>query len=397
MSTKRTVVIVLAIEALLILSFGVFIFVFDLSKYSLFLSFNSGLVIASAIGFLALCIGEFLSLRFDRTATKNTLFAALMILGCHIFSYDFMTMLHRGGTPNIIVFEPYIVPLLEHLCFMFFTFFIFRFYQHDYHAPKVALEMLVVLSFNFVAKTLFYFFNLELSNLLVSILESGFVLIMAIMVVYRIRLENNYITALFTLGIIVMVVLSYLANSLCYLTFIPKLVGVGSLSFLLCASFFVLIYITFAVNKTKMLYEYEDDLKAKEQSGNKIKVTCFKTFECFIQDKPIEFPAKKSKEFFALLVALNGKSLSMDKAITYLWPDKDLDKAKVSYRDVIWKLRKLFDSIHFYGVTFKRGVTFLDKKDLECDFYDLLQQKKEIDMEDFMPEYDWSLGFEINY
>ena len=87
----------------------------------------------------------------------------------------------------------------------------------------------------------------------------------------------------------------------------------------------------------------------------------------------------------------------MDKAITYLWPDKDLDKAKVSYRDVIWKLRKLFDSIHFYGVTFKRGVTFLDKKDLECDFYDLLQQKKEIDMEDFMPEYDWSLGFEINY
>ena len=87
----------------------------------------------------------------------------------------------------------------------------------------------------------------------------------------------------------------------------------------------------------------------------------------------------------------------MDKAITYLWPDKDLDKAKVSYRDVIWKLRKLFDSMHFHGVTFKRGVTFLDRNYLECDFYDLLKENKEIDMEDFMPEYDWSLGFEINY
>ena len=105
---------------------------------------------------------------------------------------------------------------------------------------------------------------------------------------------------------------------------------------------------------------------------------------------------KKSKELFALLVALNGKSLSMDKAITFLWPDKDVDKAKVSYRDIVWKLRKFFESINSKGVEFKRGLIILKREYIECDFYDLLKSDGEIDMEEFMPEYDWSLNFEIN-
>ena len=41
---------------------------------------------------------------------------------------------------------------------------------------------------------------------------------------------------------------------------------------------------------------------------------------------------------------MEGKSLSMDKAITYLYPDKDYDLAKISYRDIIWKLRHFWEN-----------------------------------------------------
>lgn len=48
-----------------------------------------------------------------------------------------------------------------------------------------------------------------------------------------------------------------------------------------------------------------------------------------LNDRIVRFSSNKSMELFALLLVYKGKNLSMSDAITQLWPDYDLDKAKI--------------------------------------------------------------------
>ena len=57
-------------------------------------------------------------------------------------------------------------------------------------------------------------------------------------------------------------------------------------------------------------------------------VKMFGSFDCFVNGNIVTFTSKKSKELFALLLAYNGKSLSMTDAISQLWPDTPLEKSK---------------------------------------------------------------------
>ena len=120
----------------------------------------------------------------------------------------------------------------------------------------------------------------------------------------------------------------------------------------------------------------------------------FGSFDCFINNHIVQFTSSKSKELFALLLALNGKSLTMSQAITYLWPDKDVDKAKILYRDAVWRLRSVLEDISFNCVDFQRALLVLDKSNIKCDYYDFLEGKKKIADESFLSSYDWSLDFE---
>ena len=126
----------------------------------------------------------------------------------------------------------------------------------------------------------------------------------------------------------------------------------------------------------------------------KLKVITFGSFDCFINGHLVKFSSSKSKELFALLIVMNGKSLTMDQAITYLWPDKELDKAKISYRDAVWRLRSTLEEIDFPCVTFSRALLSLNKENIECDYYDLLEGKEVFYNGEFLTSYDWSLQYE---
>lgn len=125
----------------------------------------------------------------------------------------------------------------------------------------------------------------------------------------------------------------------------------------------------------------------------KLSVYMFGNFDCFISNRVVVFPSNKSKELFALLLIKNGKSLSMEQAISYLWPDKDVNKAKILYRDAVWRLRSLLKSISFECIDFQRALLVLDKTDIECDYYDFLNGKKSLYKEQFMEEYEWAKTF----
>ena len=127
---------------------------------------------------------------------------------------------------------------------------------------------------------------------------------------------------------------------------------------------------------------------------NVLKVKMFPHFDCYINDRLVVFSSNKSKELFAYILVNNGQSVTMENAITALWPDKEIEKAKISYRDAVWRLRQTLKDISFNCVTFLRALLLLNKENIICDYYDYLEGKKKYNDEEFLVNYEWSLPYE---
>ncbi len=122
----------------------------------------------------------------------------------------------------------------------------------------------------------------------------------------------------------------------------------------------------------------------------------FGTFECFIYHQIVLFSSTKSKELFALLLTYHGKSLSMSDAISQLWPDKDIEKSKILYRDAVWRLRRALKDISFNCVTFSKALLILNTKNISCDYWDYLANKNNDYNGEFLKSYDWSIIYQDN-
>lgn len=134
-------------------------------------------------------------------------------------------------------------------------------------------------------------------------------------------------------------------------------------------------------------------LEVVKAQTNILKVVMFDTFDCFLNDRIVKFSSNKSMELFALLLVYKGKNLSMSDAITQLWPDYDLDKAKILYRDAVWRLRKTLKDIGFNCVLFFRGSLGLRKENIQCDFWDYLEGKNNDFHGEFLKSFDWSIEY----
>ncbi len=131
-------------------------------------------------------------------------------------------------------------------------------------------------------------------------------------------------------------------------------------------------------------------LKLLHNSTTYLEAKMFNTFDCYVDNKIINFSSKKSKELFALLLAYNGKTLDMYDAISQLWPDHNVDKAKILYRDAVWRLRKTLEEYSLKCVTFSRGSLFLDKRTIHCDYYDYLKGKNNLYNGSFCKSYEFA-------
>lgn len=129
--------------------------------------------------------------------------------------------------------------------------------------------------------------------------------------------------------------------------------------------------------------------------GNKriLHVQTFDTFDCFIDGKAVHFSSSKAKELFALLIAYNGRSLMMNDAISQLWPDIEIEKSKILYRDAVWRLRKTLNEIDVPCIEWGRAVLVLDKSLIACDYWDYLLTGEGGYRGEFCKTYDWSVDY----
>lgn len=124
-----------------------------------------------------------------------------------------------------------------------------------------------------------------------------------------------------------------------------------------------------------------------------LRAEMFDSFDCFIDGNKVKFSSSKSKELFALLLAYNGKTLTMGDAIAHLWPDSEADKSKILYRDAVWRLRKTLEENDVNCVEWRRAALSVNKSFISCDYWDYLLTGKGNYHGEFCKLYDWSVDY----
>ncbi|MGN0815116.1 MAG: response regulator transcription factor [Candidatus Coproplasma sp.] len=130
-------------------------------------------------------------------------------------------------------------------------------------------------------------------------------------------------------------------------------------------------------------------LNAIAEGLPRLTVKMYGHFECYLNGRRVEFSSQKEKELFALLLYYNGKRLSMNDAIACMWGDHDVEKAKKLYRDAVWRLRKTLQRINFNCVEFGRAEIALDKRGINCDYWDFLEGRT-AEGGELLVNYDWA-------
>lgn len=142
-----------------------------------------------------------------------------------------------------------------------------------------------------------------------------------------------------------------------------------------------------------MLYSVDEE-EGSSGAACRVQIRTFGYFDVFVDDKPIAFRNKKSKELFALLVDRRGGYVSSEEAIGFLWEDEPVNAVTLArYRKVALRLKNILAE---YGipdvmetVDGKRRIV-MDK--VQCDLYDYLSGKEEsaqLFMGSYLTNYSW--------
>ena len=146
-----------------------------------------------------------------------------------------------------------------------------------------------------------------------------------------------------------------------------------------------------------VLYSVDDENEKnkKEKKDNHIvSIRTFGYFDVFVDNKPIAFKIKKSKELLAVLVDRKGGFVSSEEAISYLWEDEPANTLTFSrYRKVALRLKNTLEE---YGISdiveTEDGKRRIVVEKVNCDLYDYLSGKEEYSQlfkGSYLNNYSW--------
>ena len=135
-------------------------------------------------------------------------------------------------------------------------------------------------------------------------------------------------------------------------------------------------YLMKPITPEKVKNELEN-LRRPISVKKRLKVQTFGNFEVYIDDKPLNFKYRKTKELFAYLVDRGGSMCSVGEIIGILFEN---DSGREEYfqkirRDLIETLKEVGCSD---AILHKRGMIGVVVTEIKCDYYDYLNDKKDL-------------------
>lgn len=124
----------------------------------------------------------------------------------------------------------------------------------------------------------------------------------------------------------------------------------------------------------------------------------FGNFELFVDEKPVEFKYKRTKEIVALLINNKGAQTTNGEIIASLWEDDGDPAKKQSYLSNLRQdLQNTLAKLKLEDIIIKqRGSMAIARDKIECDLYDWLDRKESSRYTytgDYMNQYSWAEYF----
>ena len=139
-----------------------------------------------------------------------------------------------------------------------------------------------------------------------------------------------------------------------------------------------------------MLYNVEPTQPAAPH----VYLRTFGFFDVFVDETPIAFRNRKSKELLALLTDRRGGFVTSEEAITYLWEDEPVSPITLArYRKVALRLK---NTLMEYGISdvveAVDGKRRIIPQKVRCDLYDYLSGREEyaqLFKGSYLSNYSW--------
>ena len=135
-------------------------------------------------------------------------------------------------------------------------------------------------------------------------------------------------------------------------------------------------YLMKPITPEKVKRELEN-LRRPISTKKKLKVQTFGNFEVYLDGKPVNFKYRRTKELFAYLVDRAGAMCTVGEIIGILFEDEG------GREDYFQKLRRdLLSTLEEVecesAIVHKRGMLGVVVTELQCDYYDYLNNKKDL-------------------
>ena len=150
-------------------------------------------------------------------------------------------------------------------------------------------------------------------------------------------------------------------------------------------------YLMKPITSEKIKRELEN-LRRPISEKKKLKVQTFGNFEVYIDGKPLAFKYRRTKELFAYLIDRVGSMCSVGEIIGILFEDES------GREDYFQKLRRdLISTLDDVGcseaIVHKRGMLGVVITEIQCDYYDYLNNKKDLSTSyfgEYMSQYSFA-------
>lgn len=150
-------------------------------------------------------------------------------------------------------------------------------------------------------------------------------------------------------------------------------------------------YLMKPITPEKVKREFEN-LRRPIYEKKRLKVQTFGNFEVYLDGKPLVFKYRRTKELFAYLVDRVGALCSVGEIIGVLFEDEG------GREDYFQKLRRdLLSTLEEVGckhvIVHKRGMLGVVITEIQCDYYDCLNKKKDFAtsyLGEYMSQYSFA-------